>query len=306
MTIDIAQLKKISQSSLKTIKQYEENAGKRGRTTDDRFWKCTPDEAGNGSALIRFLPSIKEDQIPFVQTWSYFIKARNGNKWYVNKSRRTLNEPDPMQEYYYDRLNRAEGNEDEKAKLRQQFRASNYYIANILVLNDPKHPENNGKVFLYRFGKKILSKITDKVKTEFPDDEPINVFDWLAGCNFKLRMSRNKGDYPNYDSSEFQAPSALTDEQIEFCAEHLYDLGEFIDPTTFKSYDELKKEVEAFAAVDEKGSLSAGGFESAPRASAPSGWTPSYGSAPKTPAPAPQKSDAPWDDGFDSLLNDLG
>lgn len=303
MTIDIAQLKKISQSSLKTMVNYEETVGKRKRTTDDRFWKCTPNEAGNGTALIRFLPALKADQIPFVQTWSYFVKASTGNKWYVNKSRRTLNEADPMQEYYYRRLESA-GSEEEKAKLRQQFRASNYYIANILVINDPAHPENNGKVFLYRFGKKILTKITDKLKSEFADEEPINVFDWLQGCNFKLRMSRNKGDYPNYDSSEFQEPSAMTDEQIGFCAEHLYDLNEFIDPSTFKSYDELKREVEAFAAVDEKGSAVKMNVASPSAPSAPSGWTPSYTNAPTTTTASAPKIDA-WDDGYDSLLEDL-
>lgn len=301
MTIDIAQLKKISQSSMKTMVNYEENAGRRNRSIDDRFWKPTADDAGNGSAIIRFLPALKADQIPFVQTFSYFIKARTGNKWYVNKSRRTLNEPDPMQEYYYERLNRCGDNEDAKAKVRSQFRASNYYIANILVLNDPAHPENNGKVFLYRFGKKILNKITDKLKVEFPGDEPINIFDWMEGCNFKLRMTR-VSDFPNYDSSEFQTPSALSDDQIQYCAEHLYDLGEFTDPSTFKSYDELKKEVEAFAEVDEQGSVS----PTTSVASAPSGWTPSRNAPTTNIASAPKVESAPWeDDGFDSLLDDI-
>ena len=297
MTVDIAQLKKISQSSLQTMVHYEESSGKRTRQTDDRFWKLTGDDAGNGSAIIRFLPALKADQLPFVQTFSYFIKASTGNKWYVNKSRRTLNEPDPMQEYFYQRLNAAQ-TEDEKAKIKSQFRSNNYYIANILVVNDPKHPENNGKVFLYRFGKKILNKITDKVKREFPDDEPVNVFDWLGGCNFKLRMTR-VSDFPNYDSSEFQIPSALTDEQIAYCAEHIYDLSEFTDPSTFKSYDELKKEVEAFAEFDEKGGVS----PTTSVASAPSGWQPSRATPTTNVATAPKSDD--WDDGFDSLLEDI-
>lgn len=305
MTIDVAQLKKISQSSLNTMKQFEENAdNKRTRKSDDRFWKPTADEAGNGSALIRFLPALKAEQIPFVQTFSYFIKASTGNKWYVNKSRRTLNEADPMQEYFFERLN-ACATEDEKAKVKAQFRSNNYYIANILVLNDPAHPENNGKVFLYRFGKKLLNKITDKLKREFDGDQPVNVFDWMEGCNLRLRMTRVSG-FPNYDNSEFQAPSALTDEQIQFCAEHMYDLFEFIDPSTFKSYDELKAEVQAFVAADSQGTVSPTASVANSVSSAPSGWTPSRASVPTTNTPTPAKAEtAPWDDGFDSLLDDI-
>lgn len=303
MAIDINQLKSISQNSIKTIKQYEERESNRGkRTVDTRFWKCSQDEAGNGTALIRFLPALKAGDLPFVNTWSYFIKSSRGRKYYVNKSLKTLNQEDPMEQYGWSRYYATEDAE-EKKRIRTQFRANNYYISNILVINDPAHPENNGKVFLYRFGKKIFDKISDKMSPDFADEPSINVFDWVGGCNFKIRVTRNKGDFPNYDSSEFQMPSAMSDEQIEKCAEAMYDLNEFIDPSTFKTYEELQKEVEDFARVDEGGAPQnvAQSIESAPR----NGWTSSP--APSTPSAPKKASPSPWesDDEFDSMLEGL-
>lgn len=138
---------------------------------------------------------------------------------------------------------------DDKAPEREQARAQKRklgYISNILVINDPKHPENNGKVFLYKYGKKIFDKIMDKARPTFEDQDPVNVFDYWEGANFKLRM-KMVDRYPNYDASEFEAVSAVSedDQEILEIANQQHKLSEFIDPANFKSYDELKRKLES-------------------------------------------------------------
>lgn len=238
---DISKLKSISASTLSTIAAKES----RPSYTDERFWKPTPDpKTGESNAVIRFLPSIREGELPWVEKWSYFIKGPNG--YYIETSLRTIHKPDPMAEYIAQCWREA-ASEAEKGALRSKglTRARHQYIANILVLNDPAHPENNGKVFLYSFGQKIFEMITDKAKAPvFPGDiGNINVTDWDRGANFRLRVFM-KDKFPCYDKSYFDSCSSIgSDEDIIRWADQMYDLGEFVDPANCKSYDELKDRV---------------------------------------------------------------
>ena len=205
---------------------------------DDRFWKPTVDEGGNGYAVIRFLPAGEGQDLPWVRYWDHFFKGPSG-QWYIEKSLTTIGQNDPVSELNSRLWN--SGIEDDKEIARKQKRRL-HYVSNILVVNDPSNPANNGKVFLYDFGKKIFDKIMDKMQPEFPGEEPVNPFDFWNGADFQLKI-RNVAGYRNYDKSEFKAPSALyeADEvKLESTYNQMFDIAEFTDPASFKSYDELK------------------------------------------------------------------
>ena len=205
---------------------------------DDRFWKPTVDEGGNGYAVIRFLPAGEGQELPWVRYWDHFFKGPSG-QWYIEKSLTTVGQNDPVSELNSRLWN--SGVEDDKEIARKQKRRL-HYVSNILVVNDPSNPANNGKVFLYDFGKKIFDKIMDKMQPEFPGEEPVNPFDFWNGADFQLKI-RNVAGYRNYDKSEFKAPSALyeADEvKLEATYNQMFDIAEFTDPASFKSYDELK------------------------------------------------------------------
>ena len=205
---------------------------------DDRFWKPTVDEGGNGYAVIRFLPAGEGQELPWVRYWDHFFKGPSG-QWYIEKSLTTIGQNDPVSELNSRLWN--SGVEDDKEIARKQKRRL-HYVSNILVVNDPSNPANNGKVFLYDFGKKIFDKIMDKMQPEFPGEEPVNPFDFWNGADFQLKI-RNVAGYRNYDKSEFKAPSALyeADEvKLESTYNQMFDIAEFTDPASFKSYDELK------------------------------------------------------------------
>ncbi len=210
---------------------------------DDRFWKVTVDErTGNGSAIIRFLPS-RFNEIPFVTYYEYAFKGPT-DLWYIEKSLRSLNKPDPLGELN-SRLwaTGIEANRDIVRKRKQK----QVFISNIYVIKDPKHPENEGKVFLFKFGKKIMEKIQDAYSPEFEDQPKIDAFDMWQGANFLLRVKKGEGGFPNYDSSSFDTPSPLLggdDKKLEEIFNQTYDLNEFIAPETFKTYEELKARLE--------------------------------------------------------------
>ena len=204
---------------------------------DDRFWKPTVDEGGNGYAVIRFLPAGEGQELPWVRYWDHFFKGPSG-QWYIEKSLTTIGQNDPVSELNSRLWN--SGVEDDKEIARKQKRRL-HYVSNILVVNDPSKP-NNGKVFLYDFEKKIFDKIMDKMQPEFPGEEPVNPFDFWNGADFQLKI-RNVAGYRNYDKSEFKAPSALfeADEvKLESTYNQMFDINEFVEPTSFKPYDELK------------------------------------------------------------------
>jgi hypothetical protein len=213
---------------------------------DDRFWKLEGDKAGNGTATIRFLPRVEGDELPWVRLFSHGFQGPTG-KWYIENSLTTLNEQDPVSELNSQLWN---SGSDANKKIAQNQKRRLSYICNILVVSDPKHPENEGKVFLFKFGKKIFDKIMDKARPTFEDEKPVNVFDFWEGANFKLRM-RKKDGYTNYDESVFSDPSVIaSDEEIVGIAAKQYKLSEFLDRKNFKSYDELKKKLNEVLSAD--------------------------------------------------------
>jgi hypothetical protein len=208
---------------------------------DDRFWKLEADKAGNATAVIRFLPRVEGDELPWVKIFSHGFQGPTG-RWYIENSLSTLGENDPVGELNSQLWN--SGSEANKEIARKQKRRLHFY-ANILVVSDPKHPENEGQVKLFKFGKKIFDKIMNKAKPTFEDEKPVNVFDLWDGANFKLRMRKVEG-YPNYDESTFTEPLpvAPSDEQILAIVNKQYKLSEFLDRSNFKSYEELKTKLD--------------------------------------------------------------
>jgi hypothetical protein len=220
---------------------------------DDRFWRLEGDKSGNGTATLRFLPRVEGDELPWVRLFSHGFQGPTG-KWYIENSLTTIGKDDPVGELNTMLWN--SGSEANKEIARKQKRKLSY-IANVLVVSDPKHPENEGKVFLFKFGKKIFDKIMDKARPTFEDEKPVNVFDFWEGANFKMRMRKVSG-YANYDESVFMEPAALgSDEEIVKIAEKQYKLAEFNDPSNFKSYDELKQKLDAVLSGDTFASKSA-------------------------------------------------
>jgi hypothetical protein len=289
--MDIQTLRKMRNSDFGQISNaFEKIANPQTESksyVDDRFWRLEGDKAGNGTATIRFLPRVEGDELPWVRIFSHGFQGPTG-KWYIENSLTTLNENDPVGELNTQLWN--SGSEANKEIARKQKRKLSF-IANILVVSDPKHPENEGKVFLFKFGKKIFDKIMDKARPTFEDEKPVNVFDFWEGANFKLRM-RKKDGYANYDESVFTEPCALGgDEQIVEVASKQVKLAEFLDRKNFKSYDELKKKLNEVLSGDSFASKSAAQIaEEEDRPSAP---------APKIAskaAPAPKSMDEDDDD----------
>jgi len=199
--------------------------------------------SGNASATIRFLARTEGDELPWVKIFSHGFKGPTG-RWYIENCLTTIGQACPACELNTKLWNSTTNdNGPERKQVREQKRKLGY-IANILVVNDPKHPENNGKVFLFKFGKKIFDKIMGKARPTFEDEEPVNVFDYWEGANFKLRM-KMVDKFPNYDTSEFESVSAVadSDEEILEVVNQQYKLSEFVDKGNFKSYDDLKKKL---------------------------------------------------------------
>lgn len=205
---------------------------------DERQWKPTVDKAGNGYAVIRFLPAPEGNELPWVRYWDHGFKGVTG-QWYIEKSLTSIGQQDPVSEYNSVLWN--SGSDDMKEVARKQKRRL-HYVSNIYVESDPANPQNEGKVFLFTFGKKIYDKIMDVMQPQFADEDPVNPFDFWDGASFKLKI-RNVEGYRNYDKSEFASPSPLKggdEDELEQIYESLYDLNEFTDPKNYKSYDELK------------------------------------------------------------------
>lgn len=209
---------------------------------DNRFWKLTRDKTGTGSAVIRFLPATGNDELPWVKLYSYAFQGPTG-KWFINDSPSTIGEKDPVMEANAELWN--SGFDADKELARKRKRKTSY-IYNILVLKDPANPENDGKVFLFKAGKSIHDMIGAKAKPQFEDDEPVFVYDLWEGANFKLRIF-NKDKYPTYENSVFDSPTALfggDEEKLEEVLNKCHSLSEFLEPSRFKSYDQLKKELD--------------------------------------------------------------
>ena len=204
---------------------------------DERIWKPVMDKSGNGFAVIRFLPAVKGEDLPWAKVWNHAFQGPTG-QWYIENSLTTLGQNDPVSEMNSAYWN--SGVESDKEIARRQKRKLQYF-ANILVIKDGANPQNEGKVFLYRFGKKIFDKCMEAMQPAFEDETPVNPFDFWEGADFKLKIRKVDG-YWNYDKSEFDSPSPLfdDDEKLEEVWKKQYSLAEFTAPSNFKSYDELK------------------------------------------------------------------
>jgi gp32 DNA binding protein like len=240
----LKQKRKNIQSLTEELNKFD--APKNRKTEDDRFWTPTKDKAGNGYAVIRFLPSLEEEDltIPFVKTYDHGFQGPSG-RWYIENSLRTIDKDDPVLEFNSKLWN---GSESDKEQARKQ-KSRLHYIGNILVIKDPTNPENEGKVKLFKFGAKIFAKIKDAMQPQFEDETPIVPYDLWEGANFKLKIRKVEG-YPNYDTSSFDEVSPLfeDDSEIEAVYNKLNRLLPFIDPDGkdidgqpyFKPYAELK------------------------------------------------------------------
>jgi hypothetical protein len=239
--MSFADLKRNSSSSIAALTKAAEQVGggqqQQNNYVDDRFWKPTVDKAGNGYAVIRFLPAPAGEELPWVRFWDHGFQGPGG-LWYIENSLTSINQADPVSEMNSVLWNT--GREEDKQIARDRKRRL-HYVTNIQVVTDPSNPANDGKVFLYKFGKKIFDKIMDVMQPQFADESPVNPFDFWAGANFKLKIQQVAG-YRNYDKSEFANPSAISsnDAQIEAVYNTLYSLKDFVDPKSYKSYDELK------------------------------------------------------------------
>lgn len=242
--MDINTLRKMRSTNFAKISgEFEKIANPQSESKsyqDDRIWKLEADKAGNGTATIRFLPNPNGDDLPWVRVFNHGFQGPTG-KWYIENSLTTIGEADPVGELNSRLWN--SGNESDKEVARKQKRKLTY-IANVLIVSDPKHPENEGQIRLYRFGKKIFDKIMDKARPTFEDETPVNVFDLWEGADFKLRQRKVEG-YANYDQSTFMEPSAVADGEEELLSVmgKVYDLKEFMDPKNFKSYEELSRKL---------------------------------------------------------------
>ena len=231
------QMKKSRSAQFEKLAKAAEQVSSNSKPSgDDRFWKPTVDSAGNGSAIIRFLPPPQNEDVPFVRYWDHGFQGPGG--WYIEKSLTTLGQDDPVSEYNSKLWN--SGVESDKDVARKQKRRL-HYISNIFVIKDPGNPSNEGKVFLYEYGKKIFDKVNDLMHPEFEDEDAVNPFDLWAGANFRLRIRQVEG-YRNYDKSDFDTPSALfdDDDKLEKVWQSEYGLSEMVAPDKFKSYAELE------------------------------------------------------------------
>ena len=208
---------------------------------DERLWKPELDKSGTGQAIIRFLPVVEGESLPWVKMFKHAFQGPTG-KWYIENSLTTISKQDPVSEHNSQLWNT--GLESDKETARKQKRKLEYY-SNILVVSDPKHPENDGKVFLFRYGKKIFDKIQAAMQPEFEGETPINPFDFWEGANFKLKIRKVDGFW-NYDKSDFDSVTTLadSDEKLDAIWKKQYKLQDFLAPTNFKSYDELKKRLD--------------------------------------------------------------
>ena len=238
------QLDKLTQEFQKvSTPQQNANTGK-----DERLWEPSVDKAGNGYAIIRFLPAPKGEDIPFVRVFSHGFQSKETGSWYIENCLTSLGQKCPCCEVNNKLWN--SGLESDKNVARDQKRKLSFY-SNILIVKDPNNPDNEGKVFLFRYGKKIFDKLNDLMNPEFDDEDPVNPFDFWDGCNFKLKIRQVEG-YRNYDKSEFDKPSAISsdDSELENIWKSEHSLHAFLEPKNFKSYDDLKSRLNRVLGLD--------------------------------------------------------
>ena len=243
-----------SPTSYQSLAAEMEKMNKRSESyKDDRFWKPALDKTSNGYAVIRFLPAVNGEDLPWARLWTHGFRGPGG--WYIENSLTSIGLKDPVSELNSQLWNT--GTDDDKKLARDRKRRLSY-ISNVLVVSDPKNPENEGKIFLFRYGKKIFEKIQEAMNPEYQDEKPMNPFDFWGGADFKLKIRQVDG-YVNYDRSEFAAPSPVLggdDKALEELWKKQYPLKEFTDPKNFKSYDELKARLNEVLGGDIRASVS--------------------------------------------------
>jgi hypothetical protein len=236
---DFSALKKNRTKTLEKLNSQLEKISKPSYQdpNEGKFWKPTRDKAGNGFAVIRFLPAPSGEEMPFVRLWDHGFQGPTG-LWYIENSLTTLGQDDPVSEYNSKLWN--SGIEADKEQARKQKRRLKY-IANVYIVKDSGNPENEGKVFMYQFGKKIFDKLNDLMNPSFEDETPVNPFDMWEGANFRLKIRQFEG-YPNYDKSEFDPAEPLSsdDAELEKIWSEEHSLQEMVSEKNFKSYADLK------------------------------------------------------------------
>jgi len=232
-------------STLDKLRQAMESAspsqGSEKKSYDDNYWKPELDKSGNGYAVVRFLPTPTDEEMPWVSYFDHGFQGPGG--WYIEKSLTTIGKQDPVSEYNTQLWNT--GIEANKEQARKQKRRL-HYVSNIYVVSDPKNPQNEGKVFMYRYGKKIFEMLKEAISPAFEDEAPINPFDLRGeGANFKIKIRKVDG-YWNYDKSEFDTPTPLFDDenQLNDINSSTHSLNEIISPNEFKTYEELKTKLD--------------------------------------------------------------
>ena len=236
---DLKKQSKLGSLTEKLVKEVEKMNNSSG-SVDERQWKLECDKGGNGYAVIRFLPAPEGEDLPFAKIYSHAFQGSGG--WLIDNCLTSLNQKCPICEHNSSLWNN--GTDAGKEQARKQKRKLTY-VANIYVVKDPSNPANEGKVFLYKFGKKIFDKLTAAMQPEFEDEEAIDPFDFWGGANFKLK-AKNVAGYRNYDSSEFARPDALLDDDdaMEAIWKREYSLAELVAADQFKDYDALKKRLD--------------------------------------------------------------
>jgi len=250
--MSLENLKSMRGSSIdKLVKAAEAVSSAKPETNsyvDDRFWKPTRDKAGNGYAVIRFLPAKDGEDLPWVRYWDHGFKGPTG-LWYIENSLTSIGQQDPVSEHNSVLWN--SGRDEDKALARERKRRL-HYVSNVLVVSDPANPDNEGKVFLYTFGKKIFDKVMDVMQPQFADEEPVNPYDFWEGADFKIKIRKVEG-WVNYDKSEFSSPSSLyegDEARLEETYSKLYSLQEFLQPSNYKTYDELSMKLNKVLGID--------------------------------------------------------
>lgn len=239
-------LKKKSKAGIEDlIKKMEDQTSKKDYK-DDRFWRPEQDKSGNGFAIIRFLPPVEGEDVPWVKMYNHAFQGPGG--WYIENSLTTLGQKDPVGELNNQLWNSGLESDKDLARIRKRKLT---YITNIYVVSDPANPQNEGKVFLYKFGTKIFEKIQEAMKPQFNDEEPINPFDFWKGANFRIKI-RKVGGYTNYDKSEFDSAGPLfeDDPKMEKIWKSQHALQPLVDPSNFKTYEELKARMHEVLAGD--------------------------------------------------------
>lgn len=280
---------KSSETSEKLASSFEQKS-----YVDGRYWKPTIDKNGTANCVIRFLPPGADEEEYFVTMYSYAFQNEDTKQWYIENSLRTIGQDDPCGQKNTELWNT--GLEENQALVRKRSQKVNY-ISNVLVIKDTDHPENEGKVFLYKYGKAVMKKIKEAIKPEFADETPINPFNMWEGANFKLRISKPAGDrFPNYDKCSFESPSVICDGDDDLIETEvynkLYPLQPEIAPNKFKSYADLK---ERLAIVN--GETIATNTKKAEERSAPN---PDF----KEAAPKESQKEAPKSESNDNDLDD--